>query len=248
MTAVATFHFHGSLNFFLPRRQKHQPIKHRFAWKASVKDMVESLGVPHPEVELLTVNEQSVGWDYIVQVNDEIHVYPFEIQAQISPRVPLIPPYPSRPQFVLDTHLGRLAAYLRMMGFDTLYRNDYPDDELARVSHEEARILLTRDVGLLKRSLVMYGYFVRNTKPRLRILEIARRYNLAQHIQPFKHCMKCNGQLAAVEKEEIFESLPGNTLDYYDVFHRCLSCQQVYWKGSHYQRMEMLLQDMLQAL
>jgi len=248
MTEKATFHFHDSLNFFLPKRQKKQPVQHSFSWKASVKDMVESLGVPHPEVDLLLVNEQSVGWDYIVQANDEIHVYPYESPIEISPRVALVPPYPGRPRFILDTHLGRLAAYLRMMGFDTLYRNDYPDDELARVSHEEERILLTRDIGLLKRSLVMYGYFVRNTKPRLRILEIARRYHLAQHIQPFKHCMKCNGQLTAVEKEQIPESLPGNTLVYYDAFHRCQSCQQIYWKGSHYQRMETLLRDVLQAL
>src|SRR3990172_5296101 len=151
---TVTFHFHGSLNFFLPGRQKGQPIAHRFDCRASVKDMAESLGVPHPEMALIVASGISATFDYIVQPGDDIHIYPDFDAVEVTPKAALRPPFPGRPRFVLDTHLGRLAASLRMMGIDTLYRNDYPDDELAEVSHRETRILLTRDVGLLKRSLV----------------------------------------------------------------------------------------------
>jgi len=244
----ATFRFHDSLKFFLPRKQKNQPITHTFDWKASIKDMVESMGVPHPEVELLVVNGTSVGWDYIVQPDDEIDIHPQFDAISLTDKTPLFPVYSGKPRFILDTHLGRLAAYLRMMGFDTLYRNDYPDDELAQVSHDENRILLTRDVGLLKRSLVIYGYFVRHTKPRQRILEIAQRYNLAEFAEPFKYCMKCNGNLYQVEKQVIQHQLPGNTTDYYDIFHQCEDCERIFWKGSHYRKMADIVQDVMDTL
>ena len=234
----ATFHFYAELNDFLPRRQRHKPVDHAFNWRASIKDMIESLGIPHAEIQWLVVNQQGVDFSYIVQPHDRIEVYPFSVQPETAPLVALRPQWQGKPRFVLDTHLGRLAAYLRMMGFDTLYRNDYPDDELAQVSNEETRILLTRDVGLLKRSLVIYGYFVRQTNPRLRLLEIIRRFNLLDSMIPFRRCMKCNGVLEPVAKDDISHELPHETGSYYEVFHRCQSCGQIYWKGAHYQRMQ----------
>ncbi|HEX2907521.1 MAG TPA: Mut7-C RNAse domain-containing protein, partial [Phototrophicaceae bacterium] len=147
--------------------------------------------------------------------------------------------------FVLDQHLGRLAAYLRMMGFDTLYRNDYDDEELAQVSHDETRVLLTRDVGLLKRSLVIYGYYVRETNREKQLVEITHRFNLPALADPFKHCMKCNGLLTPVPKAAVLDRLPDGTAQYYDEFHRCQSCQRVYWKGPHFQKMQRLVEQML---
>jgi hypothetical protein len=245
---IAYFTFHGTLNYFLPRAQKNKTIAYPFDWKATVKDMFESLGPPHPEAELIVVNGSlSVDLEYIVQDQDRFDIYDQGDAYAITPKVRLYPPYPQRPQFILDTHLGRTAAYLRMMGFDTLYRNDYDDEELARISDVETRILLTRDIGLLKRGRVMYGYFVRNTTPRLSLKEISDRYQLAQHAQPFRYCMKCNGQLLEVPKEAILDRIQPGTADYYDAFHQCQACQQVYWKGSHYERMAQLLQEVLEA-
>ncbi|RMF80852.1 MAG: twitching motility protein PilT [Chloroflexi bacterium] len=241
----ATFHFHGELNFFLPRRHKHNPIEHPFDWRGSIKDMIESLGVPHAEIEWLVVNGVSVDFDYIMQDQDVVDVYAFPDEIDIEPKVALRPPFPGRPRFVLDTHLGRLAAYLRMMGFDTLYRNDYPDEELAEVSHNERRILLTRDTGLLKRSIVTYGYYVRNMNPQERLAEIVERFGLAAHVEPFKHCMKCNGLLHPVEKHAVVEQLPRNTAAHYDIFHQCSSCERVYWKGPHFEKMESLMNSVL---
>jgi uncharacterized protein with PIN domain len=241
MPSTATFHFSGSLNDFLPRQQRGQPISHPFDWRASIKDMIESLGVPHPEIEALRVNGVAVSFDYTVQPGDVIHAYPVFESPPLPDALPLRPPLELPPRFILDQHLGRLAAYLRMMGFDTRYRNDYHDEELAQVSHAERRVLLTRDVGLLKRNLVIDGYFVRATHREQQVMEIAGRYSLRPHIRPFRHCMTCNGLVDAVPKESIRDRLPTETARYYDEFYRCGGCGQLYWKGPHYQRMQDLL-------
>lgn len=241
----AQFQFHDELNFFLPHRRRGVAFTHSFDWRASIKDRIESLGVPHAEVELLLANGHSVDFSYIVQDGDDIEVYPRFEAINLPGKVRLRPPFPGRPRFVLDTHLGRLVSYLRMMGFDTLYRNDYDDDELARISHGETRILLTRDMGVLKRNLVVYGYYVRNTDSRKRIVEVTRRFNLAAYVQPFRFCLKCNGLLETVDKAQIADHLSADTHRFYDEFRRCESCGQIFWKGSHYQRMQTFMAEVL---
>lgn len=242
---TAYFRFHDSLNFFLPRSQKDRLITHPYEHRGSVKDMIESLGVPHPEVEMIAINGRSVDFNTIVQHGASINVYPVTFVPEIRERTPLRDPYPTRPAFILDQHLGRLAAYLRMIGFDTLYRNDYHDEELAQVSHDETRILLTRDIGLLKRSIVTYGYFVRETNRHRQLAEINTRFQLKNQVTPFTRCMKCNGLVEAVTREHVADQLPEGTARYYDNFHRCTACGQVYWRGAHYQRMQTLLDEVL---
>lgn len=231
------FHFFGELNFFLPKKHRHQPFSHAFAWKASIKDMVESLGPPHCEIDLLTVDGISVGFDHIVMPKSQICVYDKTSPTSIENRVLLRPPLQGKPRFVLDTHLGRLASYLRMMGFDTLYRNDYPDDLLAEISDIDGRVLLTRDIGLLKRGRVQHGYFIRATNPKQQIVEIVRRYHLSETVTPFRRCLKCNGELTSVEKADVLSQLPNTSAEQYDEFHQCDMCGQVYWKGTHYDKM-----------
>ncbi len=242
---TAHFRFHDSLNFFLPRAKKDRLIQHEYEGRSSVKDMIESLGVPHPEIEMIVINGRSVDFNTIVQHGAFINVYPVSAVPEILNPEPLRLPYPSRPSFILDQHLGRLAAYLRMMGFDTLYRNDYHDEELAQVSHDETRILLTRDIGLLKRSAIVYGYFVRETDRRKQLAEITARFHLKEQVIPFSRCMKCNGLVEDVSSEQVADQLPEGTSRYYTVFHRCTGCGQVYWKGAHHQRMQALLNEVL---
>jgi hypothetical protein len=241
----ATFHFHGGLNDFLPRQQRDKSIEHPFNWRASIKDMIESLGIPHAEIDILVVNGQSVDFDYVVQGGDEIHIYPYDEAAAVAEKIPLRPPLDGKVRFVLDTHLGRLSAYLRMLGFDTLYRNDYGDEELAQISYQESRILLTRDIGLLKRKTVIYGYFVRNTDSKKRLVEVIHRFHLLDAVEPFKYCMKCNGLLHMIPKEAVLDRISEQTARYYDQFHHCPSCDQVYWMGSHYQRMQQFMEEVL---
>ncbi len=241
----AYFRFHGEINDFLPYAWRGATIDHTFDWRASIKDMVESLGVPHSEIDLLMVDGLSVDFDYLVQPDVMVEVYDWAFAADVTRRVPLRPPLPDKARFILDTHLGRLASYLRMMGFDTLYRNDYADDELAQVSNAQERILLTRDIGLLKRSLVIHGRFVRQTDPRRQIVEVVRRYNLAQLIIPFKRCLKCNGVLDPVDKSTILHRIQHRTAEFYDEFHLCPSCGQIYWKGPHYEQMQELMAQVI---
>jgi hypothetical protein len=190
----AFFRFYGSLNDFLPPARQQTEFTHRLKDRGSIKDTIEGLGVPHPEVDLILVNGQSVGFKYLVQGGDRISVYPQFTRLDIAAISRVRPPPLSDYRFVLDVHLGKLAAYLRLLGFDALYQNNYDDDELAAISSQEARILLTQDRGLLKRSLVTYGYAVRSPYPETQLVEVLTRFQLQAAIAPLQRCPRCNGQ------------------------------------------------------
>lgn len=241
----AYFRFYAELNDFLPLGRRQTTFVHSFDIRASVKDMIESFGVPHTEVDLILVQGKSVDFSYVVQDADRISVYPVFESIDIG-SLTRVRPRPLREvRFVLDTHLGRLAAYLRLAGFDTLYRNDYRDEELAGVSSREGRILLTRDQGLLKRGAVTHGYSVRETTPRRQLVEVLRRFDLFERVKPFERCLRCNGLLASVPKAAVVDRLPPRTRQLYHEFHRCRACERVYWKGSHYSRLESFLERIL---
>jgi uncharacterized protein len=237
----ASFRFYAELNDFLPPDRRAAAFVHAFDGSPSIKDLIEALGVPHTEVDLILVNGESVEFAYRVREGDRISVYPVFESLDITPLVRVRPRPLRETRFVLDTHLGRLAAYLRLLGFDTLYRNDTPDDVLAGISSSEGRILLTRDRGLLKRSQVTHGYCVRETDPRRQLAEVVRRFDLSRSIVPFQRCMCCNGVLQPVPKEEVSDRLPPRTRELHEEFHVCEACDRVYWKGSHYQEMRQLI-------
>jgi hypothetical protein len=242
--AVTYFSFYAELNHFLPRHQKQIKIAHFFGERASIKDMIESLGVPHPEVDCIKVNGKYVNFSYIVQDRDIIDVYPISARDINTASVSLLPKPLSVIRFVLDIHLGKLATSLRLLGFDTLYRNDYEDEELANISSSQERILLTRDKGLLMRSLVIHGYYVRNTNPQQQTLEILQRFDLFKLVSPFQRCLRCNGLLESVDKQSIIEELPKN-VQQVDDFNRCPDCDRIYWKGSHYEKLQKFIDDIL---
>lgn len=235
------FRFYDSLNDFLSPERQQREFRRFIKDRSSVKDAIEALGVPHPEISLILVNGESVGFDYLVQDGDRISVYPQFTYLEISNLSQVQPPALSQIQFVLDVHLGKLATYLRLLGFDALYRNDYDDDELAHISSQEQRILLTQDRGLLKRSIVIYGYAVRSDDPEEQTIEVLQRFNLHDTITPLQRCPRCNGMLKAVDKRQIEDQLPHYTRLYYDEFAQCQVCKQVYWKGAHYNRIQALI-------
>lgn len=237
-----SFRFYAELNDLLPVAKRYVTFTHCFEYPASVKDTIESLGVPHTEVDLILVNGESVDFSYLIQAGDRISVYPVFESIDIAPLVRLRPQPLREPRFVLDTHLGRLARYLRMLGFDTLYRNDYADAELARISAQEHRILLTRDPGLLKRSVVTHGYWIRESDPHRQTREVLARFDLFEAIAPFTRCLRCNALLQPVPKEVILDRLPRMTKEGYDEYHLCPACCRVYWKGTHYRRMQQLIE------
>jgi uncharacterized protein with PIN domain len=239
---VARFHFHAELNDFLPKRKQGLEISVSFESHETVKHLVEALGVPHTEVNVIIVDGMSV--DFSAHLNDGnlVEVYPRLPVNNCSPIFQLQPYYMGPPRFVLDGHLGKLAVYLRLLGFDTLYRADYADDEISRISSGQNRILLTRDRGLLKRRQVRSGYYVRSLYPDEQIVEVLKRFNSVEWISLYSLCSLCNGKLVNVSKEEIIDRLEPKTQRYYDHFRICQECSQIYWRGSHYKRMESQLQ------
>ncbi len=230
--STATFAFSGPLNDFLPRDHRDQVITVHFRGRQTIKHLAEALGVPHPEIGRVQVNGQERTLDTIAEDNDRVAIHPIPNGLTLEPR------------FLLDNHLGRLAAYLRMLGFDCLYENDYDDDTLAELTQKEGRILLSRDRRLLMRKAISVGYCLRSLDPLEQLPEVIERFDLVKRIAPFHRCLRCNHPLEPVAKEDVLERLEPLTRLYFDEFQICPACKQIYWKGSHYERMARLIDNL----
>jgi uncharacterized protein with PIN domain len=246
-----TVRFYAELNDLLPLERRQRDVEVPLPSPRSVKDLVEALGVPHTEVDLILVNGRPAGFAYALAAGDRISVYPvfeaFDLAGVVGvDEAARLRPRPLRDtRFVLDGHLGKLARYLRLLGFDALWSSDATDEELASVSCAERRILLTRDRGLLKRSEVTHGACVRSTDPKTQLAEVVARFQLSGSTRPFTRCLACNAPLVAVEKTGVAARLPPRVREAYDELWLCPACDKVYWKGSHYDRMRRMLGDVL---
>jgi hypothetical protein len=234
---TATFRFYEELNDFLPRTRRKTAFTHRFNGKPTVKDTIESLGVPHAEIDLILVNGTSVDFNYHLHNTDRVSVYPEFESLDISPIVRLRPAPLREPRFICDVHAGKTARALRMLGFDTLYRNDYDDHEIVEIARKEKRIILTRDQELLKMKAVSRGYWFRSCDTETRIREIIRRFDLSKKTEPFSRCIECNGRLEREKKERLRNTVPQGVYRHHFRFYRCLQCGKVFWRGSHYDAM-----------
>jgi uncharacterized protein with PIN domain len=241
MSGSVQIRFYEGLNDLLPPKRRKVAFEHRIAQPGSIKDLIEAQGVPHTEIDLILVNGAPADFNYRVRDGDRISVYPAFASLDISPLARLRPAPPRIIRFVLDTHLGRLAAYLRLFGFDTLQRNDYDDPTLADISAKEQRILLTRDRRLLMRKQVIHGHYVRATQTQRQLLEILKRYDLEKDQRPYTRCLHCNGNIRPVRKEAIASRLLPRTRARYDEFWQCAQCEKIYWQGSHYRRLQQLI-------
>lgn len=247
MPQQINIHFYEEINDFLAQSQRETEFNVEFKKVRSVKDLIESIGIPHTEIDLIIINGESVDFNYQVQPDDYISVYPISdslpqsIAIESSALIHCQPKPSGIPRFILDVHLGRLAAYLRMLGFDTRYKNDYDDPIMADISADEHRILLTCDRRLLMRKQISHGYFVRNRQPQQQLLEILSRFALYGYIKPFTRCIHCNGKTQPVEKQAIETQLLPKTKKYYNEFFQCDSCRKIYWKGSHYLKMKEMI-------
>lgn len=241
---TATFRFYGDLNDFLPADHRQADVPYRFWGQPGVKDAVEAIGVPHPEVFYLQCSKTPIGFGHTLRGGDQISVYPHMPDAPPDAGW-LHPLMPDPPRFVLDGHLGQLACSLRMLGLDTRYQTDADDATLARLAADDNRILLTRDLGLLKRGRVTYGAFVRTTDPEAQIREVLQRYPLDDALDPLTRCVRCNHLIEPVPEAEVADELPPQTQRDFDQFFQCTGCEKVYWKGSHYERMQEFVTDLL---
>jgi len=233
--------FYEELNDFLPPSRRKRDLVKTLNHRTTVKDVIESFRVPHTEVDLILVNGDSVDFDFLLKDKDRISVYPVFESLDVTSLVRL----QERPlrdlKFVADVHLGKLVRLLRLLGFDTFYRNHLPDADLLRIMEREHRVLLTRDRPLLMHRVVTRGYWLRSQDPYQQVLEVLKRFDLWEQIHPYHRCMRCNDVLVPVSKKEILDRLEPKTKKYYSDFVQCSDCKNVYWKGSHYTRLNALI-------
>ena len=241
-----TVRLHGVLNDFVAPERRGQAFTHELQGSPSVKDLIESLGPPHPEVDVVCVDGEPVGFGHRAEEGTRLDVYPAlaPAAARVAQEARVGPPLPDMPRFILDVGLGRLSGFLRMLGFDTLWRNDYADDQLARLSRDEARVLLTRDLGVLKRSEVVQGYYPRATDPAHQLVEVVRRYGLTSRMRPFSRCIACNAPLSTATPEEVQGRVPEGVAQRHRHFQQCPGCQRVFWPGTHHERMQSLVETL----
>ena len=196
-------------------------------------------------MELILKDGQPVDFSYLVQPGDSFSIYPPLSKFKLPAAKTLVPEYPlNKPKFILDVHLGRLARYLRRFGFDTAYKNDYLDREIAELAEKEERIILSRDLGLLMRKRVKWASFIWSDDPKEQLKEVFKRYSLSHYYQGESRCVNCNSQLEKIEKEEIIERLEPKTKKYFNDFRYCKNCDKIYWRGSHFEKTEKLLTEL----
>ena len=232
--ASARFRFHDELADFLPRERRGIEFSYACARAATLKNAIEALGVPHTEAGRITVNGAPATLQRLVCEGDAIEVYPWETEEMGSD-----------PDFLADAHLGGLARFLRMLGFDTLHDHAYRDADIVRLAIEERRIVLSRDCELLKCRDIACGCYVHALKAEAQLREVARRFALAAKARPFTLCLRCNVPLEPTEKRRIVHLLPQTVAATQESFFHCRGCERIYWPGSHYERMRVALGRML---
>lgn len=237
MPASATFRFYEELNDFLAPERRGREFSCPCARAATAKHMIEALGVPHTEVELVLVNGESVGFDRLLGDGDRVAVYPKFEAFDVTPLVRVRERALRETRFVADAHLGGLAHLLRMTGFDTLYDNNFADEEIVRIAAAQGRIVLTRDRELLKRRTVTHGCYVRALRSELQLREVFDRLDLAGTARPFTRCLSCNALLRAVDKAQVAPRLPPTVRERYERFAVCDGCERVFWEGMHWRHM-----------
>ena len=235
----AQFHFDPALAPFLAPSRRGRSFEYDCARAATLKNAIEALGVPHTEVGTVTVNGTAATLQRTVREGDFVEVAaPQPGSAQVQAEMGTVP------IFVADAHLGGLARFLRMLGFDTLHRNAFSDEEIRRLAESEKRIVLTRDRELLKCREITHGAYVRALKPEAQLREVAERFRLAARARPFTLCLNCNLPLAPADANEVAARVPEAVRRLHQRFVRCPGCEGVFWPGTHYERMLAALRSM----
>lgn len=229
--------FHGGLSYFLRREHRtHGRMRRTLAEKTAVKDVIESCGVPHPEVDLIvTAGTEPIGFSWQVAGAAILDVYGVPTPTEIFPDATRLQGgAPAR--FVADGHLGKLVRNLRLLGFDTAYERDADDPRLLQIMAAEDRVLLTRDRPLLMHGIVRHGYCPRSDESEEQTRETLRRFGLHPTASAlFTRCLHCNGILQPTAKSDVLAELSDEplTLRYHDDFRRCSGCRRLYWPGTH---------------
>ncbi len=234
--------FYAELNDFLPTYRRQREFTINFVGTPSVKDTIEAIGVPHTEVDVILVDGKSVDFGHLLQGGEHVAVYPVFERCDVSSVTRLRPAPLRETRFIADVHLGTLARNLRLLGFDTAWERDLDDATIIDRAVRERRIILTRDKGILKNGSVTHGYWLRATDPEEQLDEIVHALDLAGSIEPYARCMECNGELDDLARSEAARWVPLQVFLVYRDFRRCRCCGRVYWRGSHFRRLDAVVE------
>jgi uncharacterized protein with PIN domain len=223
---------HGALRDLLPEARRHGSFDVEFELPVGLRDLIQSVGIPHVEVARVTIDGVAADWRHVVHDADDIEAHP---------RYPLAES-PAEPRFVLDAHLGKLASYLRLVGLDAAYDPARDDPALVDQSNREERALLTRDRGLLMHASLQRGSFVRSTAPLGQAAEVVGRFALRGLLDPFSRCTVCNGVLVDAAAGEVAGRVPASVVESHSGFRRCPGCERIYWQGSHHRRLRRIVE------
>ncbi|MDH3327781.1 MAG: Mut7-C ubiquitin/RNAse domain-containing protein [Desulfobulbaceae bacterium] len=235
---AAIFEFHDDLsNLLRPRWRNINPLVQTVTRRASIKDVIESFGLPHTEIGKIELEGREVDFTFSVADNQFFRILPVPVPWDVTEKSLLRPDPLTKIRFIVDVNVGRLARYLRMVGLDVLYNSDWNDEEITAMIVQAKRIVLTRDFGLLKRKQVEFGRYVRSDKPAEQLNEIITLFGLREKLKPFSRCLDCNSLLETVDKKDVLPRLEPLTRKYYNTFSICAACDKVYWAGSHIEEM-----------
>jgi uncharacterized protein len=225
--------FSEGLQDLLRHGIKGDPIVYHLQRRASIKDIIESLGIPHTEIGALQAADQNVDFGFIPEPGQTVRVSEVAAPFDVT-RASMLRPEPlPAVRFVVDVNVGRLAALLRLTGFDAAYENRLPDSEIADRAHREKRIVLSKDRALLKRNKIVFGRLVRAAQPEKQLIETLKFFGLTGPFRLFSRCLLCNQILQPIAKAAIEHRLEPKTKLYFNTFKTCPACKRIYWRGSH---------------
>ncbi|HSJ68980.1 MAG TPA: Mut7-C RNAse domain-containing protein [Anditalea sp.] len=231
------FIFFGTLNDFLPHSVYGMKRKYSFFGNPSIMDAIEAQGIPHTEIGLILINNAPNNSNSKIQAGDQIEVYPNREYIKNDSKI----------EFIVDSHLGKLAKNLRILGFDCLYDTNYIENRICEIAEQENRVVLTRNVGLLKNKRILHGYWLRSQEPSKQLQEVIDNLKLKDKIKPFFRCRLCNGLINKISKLTIEDQLLPMTKAHFNEFFQCEECNRIYWKGSHYEKLMKLIESTLKA-
>ncbi|HAH25485.1 MAG TPA: twitching motility protein PilT [Prolixibacteraceae bacterium] len=243
-----SFRFYEELNNYLPEELRQVWVESNIETKASIGEIIQSLGIPPDEIDLVLVNQQSKSLDYLLQDGDRVSIFPVFESFDLSEMNQLREKPLRNPSFILDVHLGRLCKYLRMLGWDTLYSNQYTPEQMIELSLQEKRILLSRSIQLTRHKQLTHAWWVRSSNPLEQLKDLVTRLDLSSQADPLTRCLNCNNKLISIDKTEVVGRLEDRTAKYYSEFFVCRKCDQIYWKGSHYENMVKFIEQHLQTV
>lgn len=243
----AQLRFYGELRDFLSSERLTRDYRVEFPEPRSVKDLIESEGVPHTEVGLILVNGESAGFEEQVGHGERVAVYPHFSNLPVERVSAVSRPTPSVLRFIADVHLGKLVRRLRLLGYDCMYGPDFEDAQLAEHSAREDRVLLTRDRGLLMRRIVVRGIFVHSDDVRQQLRQVVRRTGIDPARFSLSRCLECNGRLKQVDRDQVRDRIPTYTYEKMGPFLQCERCGKAYWKGTHWPKLRGFIDDLLRS-